>query len=63
MNECGAPSTASGQMFVVDGVLAWAFALGRAGFWIPFPTVIVAAFSPVVYSLFYYKQSERRGEV
>jgi hypothetical protein len=50
-------------MFVVDGVLAWAFALGRAGFWIPFPTVIVAAFSPVVYSLFYYKQSERRGEV
>ena len=51
------------KVFVVGGVLALALALAGAGFWIPFATIMVAAFSPVVYSLVYYKRLERRGEV
>ena len=51
------------KVFVVGGVLALALALAGAGFWIPFATVLVAAFSPVVYSLVYYKRLEHRGEV
>jgi uncharacterized membrane protein len=51
------------KVFVVGGVLALALALAGAGFWVPFATIMVAAFSPVVYSLVYYKRLERRGEV
>jgi len=51
------------KMFVVGGVIALTFALAGAGFWIPFATIMVAALSPVVYSLVYYKRLERRGQV
>jgi len=51
------------KTFVVGGLLALVLALVGTTFWIPFGTIMAAALIPVVYSLFYYKRLERRGEV
>ena len=51
------------KSFVVGGLLAFVLALGDTSFWIPFATIMVAALSPVVYSLFYYKRLERQRRV
>jgi uncharacterized membrane protein len=48
------------KTFVVGGLLAFILALGDTAFWIPFTTIMVAAFSPVVYSLVYYKRLEHQ---
>jgi uncharacterized membrane protein len=48
------------KTFVVGGLLALLLALGDTAFWIPFSTIIVAALSPVVYSLVYYKRLEHQ---
>jgi len=51
------------KTFVVGGLLALALALVGTTFWIPFATIMVTVFSPVVYSLVYYKRLERQHEV
>jgi len=35
----------------------------RAPFWMPMTCILVAALVPVIYSLIFYKQLERRGEL
>ena len=45
------------------GVLGLIAVIMKAPFWIPIAAIIAAAFTPVIYSLIFYKQLERRGEL
>lgn len=51
------------KTFVLGGLVALIMSFAGAGFWIPFAALMAGAFIPVVYSLVYYKQLERRGEI
>ena len=51
------------KSFVLGGLVALILALAGAPFWVPIAALIAGAFVPVVYSLVYYKQLERRGEI
>ena len=51
------------KTFVLGGVIGLAStAVGVKG-WLPFAALMAGAFIPVVYSLVFYKQLERRGEL
>jgi len=45
------------------GLLGLAEVLLGAPFWLPITTVLAGPFIPAIYSLFYYKQLERHGEL
>ena len=51
------------KTFFVCGLLGLLAVILRAPFWVPVTAILVAAFVPVVYSLMFYKQLERRGEL
>jgi uncharacterized membrane protein len=49
------------KTFFAGGVLGLLAVLLRAPFWLPMSAILIAALSPVVYSLVVYKQLERQG--
>jgi uncharacterized membrane protein len=51
------------KTMVLGGLTGLVFALAGARPWLCFGAVLVGVFVPVIYSLVYYKQLERRGEV
>jgi uncharacterized membrane protein len=51
------------KTFVLGGLVALILSFAGAVFWVPVAALLAAAFAPVVYSLVYYKQLERRGEL
>jgi len=53
----------AGKTFFIGGFIALLVALVVRSMWPPFSVLMVAALAPVIHSLVYYKQLERRGEV
>jgi len=51
------------KTFVVGGVVGLVLSLAGVGIWGPLVAIIFGAAVPAVYSLVYYKQLERRGEI
>lgn len=51
------------RTFFAGGLLGLLAVILRAPFWLPVTAILVAALIPVVYSLMFYKQLERRGEL
>jgi len=51
------------KTFFAGGLLGLLAVILRAPFWLPMTAILVAALVPVVYSLMFYKQLERRGEL
>jgi len=51
------------KTFVIGGLTGLAFALVAGWSWLSFVAILAAALVPVIYSLVYYKQLERRGEL
>ncbi len=51
------------KTFFAGGLLGLLAVILRAPFWMPVIAILVAAFVPVIYSLVFYKQLERRGEL
>jgi uncharacterized membrane protein len=51
------------KTFVLGGIVALVLALAGAPFWCPISVLLAGAFTPAIYSLVYYKQLERRGEI
>jgi uncharacterized membrane protein len=51
------------KTFFAGGLLGLLAVILRAPFWLPVTAIGVAALVPVVYSLMFYKQLERRGEL
>jgi uncharacterized membrane protein len=51
------------KTFFAGGLLGLLGVILRAPFWLPVGAILVAAFLPVIYSLIFYKQLERRGEL
>jgi uncharacterized membrane protein len=51
------------KTFFVGGLLGLIGVIFRAPFWLPVAAIVAAAIVPVVYSLAFYKQLERRGEI
>jgi immunity protein, SdpI family len=51
------------KTFVAGGVFGLLAVLLRAPFWVPMATILIAALSPVIYSLVFYKQLERQGNL
>jgi len=51
------------KAFFVGGLLGFFAVLLRAPFWLPFAIIVAAALGPVIYSLAFYKQLERRGQL
>jgi len=51
------------KTFVIGGLVALVLALAGAPFWGPLIALLGGALAPVIYSLVYYKQLERRGEI
>ena len=51
------------KTFVIGGFVALVLALAGAPFWGPLIALMAGAVVPAVYSLVYYKQLERRGEI
>jgi uncharacterized membrane protein len=49
------------KTFFVGGLIGILAVILRASFWLPVAAILVAALVPVVYSLVFYKQLERRG--
>jgi immunity protein, SdpI family len=49
------------KTFFAGGLLGLIAVILRAPFWLPVTAILVAALVPVVYSLMFYKQLERRG--
>jgi len=45
------------------GVLGLIAVILKAPFWLPIAAILVAAFTPAIYSLVFYKQLERRGQL
>jgi len=51
------------RTFFVGGLLGLLAVILRAPFWAPIILILIAVLSPAVYSLVFYKQLERRGEL
>jgi uncharacterized membrane protein len=51
------------KTFFAGGLLGLLAVILRAPFWLPLTAILVAALVPVIYSLVFYKQLERRGEL
>jgi uncharacterized membrane protein len=51
------------KTMVVGGLGALLLVFTGVPFWLPLATLLAGAFVPAVYSLIYYKQLERRGEL
>lgn len=51
------------KTFVAGGLLGLIAVIARAPFWLPFAAIMVSALIPAIYSLVFYKQLERRGEL
>ena len=51
------------KTFFAGGLLGLMVVLLRAPFWLPMTVILLAALAPVVHSLVFYKQLERRGEL
>jgi uncharacterized membrane protein len=49
------------KTFFAGGLLGLVAVFLRAPFWIPITAILIASFIPVIYSLVFYKQLERRG--
>ena len=53
----------AGKTFVLGGLASLVLSYAGTGFWVPLAVLMAGALAPVIYSLVYYKQLERRGEV
>jgi uncharacterized membrane protein len=53
----------AGKTFVLGGLVGLILSFFGLGIWGPVIALIAGAFVPVIYSLVYYKQLERRGEI
>jgi uncharacterized membrane protein len=53
----------AGRTFVAGALGSLVLSLAGASFWLPLTALLTGALAPVVYSLVYYKQLERRGQV
>lgn len=51
------------KTMVAGGLAGLALIAVGIGFWAPFAVLMTGALGPVVYSLYFYKQLERRGEL
>jgi len=51
------------KTFFAGGVLGLLAVLLRAPFWLPMAAILIATLSPVIYSLVFYKQLERQGNL
>jgi uncharacterized membrane protein len=51
------------KTFVAGGVAGLLAVILRAPFWVPMSAILIASLSPVIYSLVFYKQLERRGRL
>ena len=51
------------KVFFFGGLIGLAAVLLHAPFWVPVIAIVAAALVPVIYSLIYYKQLERRGQL
>jgi uncharacterized membrane protein len=51
------------KTFFAGGVLGLLAVLLRGPFWVPMAAILIAALSPVIYSLVFYKQLERQGNL
>jgi uncharacterized membrane protein len=51
------------KTFFAGGLLGLAAVVLRAPFWMPIAAILIAALVPAAYSLVFYKQLERRGEL
>ena len=51
------------KTFFAGGLLGLLAVILHAPFWLPMTAILVAALVPAVYSLIFYKQLERRGEL
>jgi uncharacterized membrane protein len=51
------------KTFFAGGLLGLLAVILRGPFWLPVTTILVAAFIPAIYSLIFYKQLERRGQI
>lgn len=51
------------KTFFVGGVAGLIAVILHAPFWLPMAAILVAAITPAVYSLVFYKQLERRGQL
>ncbi len=49
------------KTFFAGGLLGLIAVVLRAPFWLPITAIVIAALGPVIYSLMFYKQVERRG--
>jgi uncharacterized membrane protein len=51
------------KTFFAGGLLGLLAVILRAPFWLPIAAILIAALGPAIYSLVFYKQLERRGEL
>lgn len=51
------------KTFFVGGLLGLIGVILRAPFWLPMTMILIGALAPVIHSLVFYKQLERRGEL
>jgi len=51
------------KTFFVGGLLGLGALILRAPFWLSLTAILIAALIPVIYSLIFYKQLERRGQL
>jgi len=51
------------RTFFAGGLLGLLAVILGAPFWLPITAILIAALGPAVYSLVFYKQLERRGEL
>jgi len=51
------------RTFFAGGLLGVIAVILRAPFWLPLTAILIAALVPVIYSLIFYKQLERRGQL
>jgi uncharacterized membrane protein len=51
------------KTWVLGGLIGLALIVAGQAFWAPFTVLMTGALAPVVYSLYFYKQLERRGEL
>jgi len=51
------------KTFFAGGIVGLLAVLLRAPFWVPIAAILIAALTPVIYSLVFYKQLERQGNL
>jgi uncharacterized membrane protein len=51
------------KTFFAGGVAGLLAVILRAPFWVPMSAILIAALSPVIYSLLFYKRLERQGNL